>query len=307
MVHEFAIDPSCASSFDVLRYLLDQCAVHLGRYVSDFPKRRWEIEVREHLQLEGIALRRLEETLVQLRRRGGLIDVGRTYDFGAGWLDNALREHDRRKFRAIITAASPADPEFILDPDHLTPDTPLWNVETQDRIPRTAEALVKSVLPLIHLSQEILLVDPRFHPDKARFRESLKALVSGAHTGGRSYRRLEVHTNVQEDNRFTEKDWLKKFREDCHEELPKCLPSGIQIQVVWWRRKSNGEGMHARYVMTEHGAIYVDWGLDRGKPEETTDIGLLSPKLYRERWEQLQLDSQAYDLVERIEIRGVGS
>ena len=150
MLHEFAVDPTCVPSLDALRRILDQCALHLGRYVSDFPRRRWECEVRRHLQPQSWqAANRLEVTLIALRRRGGLIDTGRTYDsdLSRTWLDNALQEHSIREFHAIIAKANSEGRNFVLSADELHPDTPRWNVETEDKIPRTAEALVECVAP----------------------------------------------------------------------------------------------------------------------------------------------------------------
>ena len=102
MLHEFAVDPASLHSLEALCSVADQCGIHLGRYISDFPERRWVIKVRQHtMPRTFLGVQRLSDVLVSLERRGGLIAIGRSYKSQCGWFDNAIREHAYRKFRAV--------------------------------------------------------------------------------------------------------------------------------------------------------------------------------------------------------------
>jgi hypothetical protein len=71
-----------------------------------------------------------------------------------------------------------------------------------------------------------------------------------------------------------------------------------------WEERPDGDEMHARYVMTERGAIRIEKGLDIGYPNQTTDVSLVAPDVYRRRWDDFQRNAQIYRFVEEIEIVG---
>ena len=168
---------------------------------------------------------------------------------------------------------------------------PRWNVETEAKIPRTVEALVECIAPLIHLSQQILLVDPHFTPDTARYQVALEHFLAAALAGGRRYCRLEYHTKVGVKDGSSEsdrRDWITRFGKDCQQRIPRHVPKDVPLRIMLWEVKPGGDEMHDRYVMTERGAIRIVKGLDLGEPGQTTDVSLLPPLVYRGRWNDFQ-------------------
>jgi hypothetical protein len=223
------------------------------------------------------------------------------------WLDNALHQHAEKPFRAIIAGSNPTDADFVLLAEEITPETDRWNVQADSRVPRTSADLSACVKPLLHLSRDVLFVDPHFEPDTARYQAALEAFLAVACEGGRRYKRLEYHTKVRIKH-FKDppvrNEWIETFRRSCRSWIPHHVPDRIPLRVVLWEEKPDGEEMHARYVMTERGAVRIEKGLDIGSPNQTTDVSLVAPAVYRQRWNDFQRNATTYRFVEEIEIAG---
>lgn len=307
MIKEFAFDPECAPNLDVFRRVVDQCAFHLGRIISDFPRSSWAVMVLNHLKPQSFQEKQqLTETLIQLKHRGGLRDMGRRYG-NETWIINALREHANRPFHCIITGPDASNHAKAVDIGQLVPNTTHWYVETEDRIPRTADRIVECVLPLIRESRELLIVDPHLTPDTARYRQSIRAILEGAHLGGKTYARIEVHAKVCCDSRANQlqrQQWIQQFEKDCQSFLPREIPFGRPLCVFLWDEVANGDEFHVRLVLTELGGIRIDKGIDIGDATQTTDVGLVSPGVYHKRWADFQRGATTFDLKREIKLIG---
>lgn len=308
MLHEFAVDPSCLTTIEVLRRFVDQCAIHMGRIISDFPRNQWVLLVRKSIQTSGfLEQQQLTELLTLLQRRGGLIDIGRAFNAKSPWLDNAVREHARQPFHAIISEWPSATEDWHLELARLGPETPRWNVESERCVERTASSLITCMLPLVHRSREILFVDPHFTPDRSRYQNALRSYLDAAHDGNRDYRRIEVHAKLSVHDHATadqRRSWLDQFVADCNRCLPRQFRRGIRIAIYVWEEQPGSEKMHARYVLTECGGIRIDAGLDLGEPGQTTDVSLLPPSVRLSRWKSFQQGTSPFLLATRIEIIG---
>ena len=69
------------------------------------------------------------------------------------------------------------------------------------------------------------------------------------------------------------------------------------MRILKWDKKSIGDVMHARYLLTERGGVRFDFGLKQGELGETTDVQLLDDATYEKRWKDFQEDTAAFDLV----------
>jgi hypothetical protein len=236
MLHEFAVDPDCMPTVDSLRRIADQCAYHLGRFISDFPRRRWVLLVRQRVNPQGFQeQQQLTEVLAAMQRRGGLIDMGRNYRNEWTWITNALNQHLTRPFHAIISGDNGEPVEHRISFARLGLDPSRWDVEAQVRIPRDAKSLVNCIMPLIGKSEEILFVDPHFWPDTTRYQSAIRVYLTAAHADGRTYKRLELHAKVNvrggaADN--IRRDWIALFEESCRKYLPRNVPKGVTLIVV---------------------------------------------------------------------------
>ena len=77
-----------------------------------------------------------------------------------------------------------------------------------------------------------------------------------------------------------------------------------KICLFRWKKKEKGEGIHARYVLTEKGGVKIDWGLDTGPEGVTTDVSLMGESLWEKRWKNYQETSETFDLIDKITISG---
>jgi len=71
-----------------------------------------------------------------------------------------------------------------------------------------------------------------------------------------------------------------------------------------WEEKQGGEAFHNRYILTERGGIGFASGLDVKTADQTDDLSLCQPEVYKMRWNQFFGDQPAFDLKEDFEIAG---
>ncbi|MDZ4847873.1 MAG: hypothetical protein SGI77_01140 [Pirellulaceae bacterium] len=97
MLHEFAIDPECFSSFEQLRRVTDGTAAHLGRFISDFHDGKWREQVEKHmLQADPLKALEVKALLDRTERRNGIIAF-RPDSTQHAWCQSQLRiSHFRR-------------------------------------------------------------------------------------------------------------------------------------------------------------------------------------------------------------------
>jgi hypothetical protein len=214
------------------------------------------------------------------------------------WLLNAEMENGKRPYHAIIAENNPRNQTQILIVDDLSDEIPLWHVEREKVIQRTAVKLADSVEILVANAREIIFIDPHFDPYKAKARNTLKAFIGKIvlRTNGIPIERIEFHTLYKPD--------IRSFSSECERQLPQRIPSGIKVRILRWKERDGGEGLHNRYILTERGGVRLAWGLDEGSPSQTDDISLLEVDLFKTRWCQYCGDNPAFDLAEEIIIVG---
>jgi hypothetical protein len=107
-----------------------------GRLISQFPK-HWFRDVYEatagFLPVQKL---RVVEALNQAKKNK-VVRCNRPYDATAGnWLHNALSEHRRLPFHAIVAAENPGADEAVLLADDMDERQPLMNVAHDCAVPR---------------------------------------------------------------------------------------------------------------------------------------------------------------------------
>ena len=79
------------------------------------------------------------------------------------------------------------------------------------------------------------------------------------------------------------------------------------MRVFRWEIEERGDELHARYVMTERGGIRYDFGLDEKKFNKTTDVMLMDPQVYKERWKNYQKETSPFKFHDVLTIEGIKS
>src|SRR2546425_4337296 len=107
MLKEYALQPELLSSWPVFRYLSDKFGYGRGRVIAEYPK-KWRKMVYESLgNCKPMEKKRIEAGLIKLRSALYPRPWPYKWDEDKGWLDNAIAEHAKRPFCAIIAQDNP--------------------------------------------------------------------------------------------------------------------------------------------------------------------------------------------------------
>jgi len=304
MLYEFAVEPACLANWQVCRYIVDQMGAAHGRMIAEFPRRKlWKRMVRDACDAADVPDRdrlRIVEKLKSVNRK--MIRARRAYDESLDWVPNAVLQHERDPFHAIVCRDRTATNPACLVADSVDEREPLWRVRREDKVPRTAEALARYVSPLLQISSQIRFVDKLFDPEAhgGKWCPMLEACLRSAIADGRTLDRVEYHTIITGDRRPS----LVELQRRCHTRLPRILPRGLRLRVVFWRLPSDEDSaqpgkyrelFHARYILTNRGGYRVETGLDVGAPGEQQDVSLLDDALREQRWNELDDDGGVFE------------
>ena len=308
MIHEFAVDPVAISSWDNFRYLIDQCGVEYGRLISRFPG-NWNKMVHDACKdnydcgkISTMQLHSIVERLRNINHR--LVRLNRRYNSEKEWLENAEEQHSIKEFRAIISISNPNGRPYVLNASEIDATNPLWNVPREKVIQRKSEGLAACAKMLLCTGKEILFVDPHFNPKLRRFTDTFSYFINYAFEN-KMPQRLELHVE-----HTYKSDPYDEWNADCERNLSQIVPKGYSLKIIRWDEKYGGDKPHPRYVLTEIGGIRYDYGLDEwdGVGEgKTTDVSILDPLVYEQRWKDYHSETTNFDLVDEIILEGNSS
>jgi hypothetical protein len=293
MIHEFALDPGVLSNWQSFRFFIDQFGVHHGRMISRYPG-KWKKMVYEKAAACGdIERKRIEAALQTIDSK--LIRKERPYEPLHPWLTNAIAEHGRDPFRAVISRDFPTASDYFLAADEINENTLYWRVQREDRCQRTAVNLAEKLKPLLLVSDEILFVDPHFDPSASRYRRPLSEF----------FRTILQRTSLPASIEYHISAKIKSghFANHCIPEVQRILPSSLSMHIFRWQQQSQGDTLHPRYLLTERGGIRIEHGLDESNnSSETTDISLLDVSLYNERWNDYHISTSSFQCADIFNI-----
>ncbi len=215
-------------------------------------------------------------------------------------MPNAEYQQSVKPFHLILATQNPATKNYIITEADMHDGVDRWAVPREQCIPRTPQALANSIRLLLEISKSIIFVDPYFSPEMPRFQKTLREFVAVATAGGRILNRLEYHLDAAHHDNAS---W---FAAECTSQLAPILPKGnVPLKIIRWRERPSGEELHARYILTERGGVRIERGLDSGAMTQTTDVSLLDYALYQQRWNNYQLSTAAFDLVDQTTVEGL--
>ena len=296
MLYEYALEPELINNWKDFRYFTEKFGVSKCRLISRYPK-RWKKMVYDNLYTCGeIERKRIEEKLRLIDDR--FLIRQHEWDNEENWLSNAMKEHNRRPFRAILAKTNSNQQEFVLEGDNIDETHPLWNVCTTHIVQRNAISMAGYVAPLLRISKEILFIDPHFGPENLRYRRPLEAFLATALEGrpGVPLMNVEVHLVDKVQSDF--------FKETCEKILPQIIPTEIKVRFIRWHEREGGERFHNRYILTERGGVSFGVGLDEGPPGATDEINLLDIDTFQYRWRQYSNAKPAFDIIDELVIEG---
>ena len=287
MFKEFAVEPSLMTEWESFRELRDKFGVFQGRFIADFPRKKWKKMVASLLAKragDAHPVRNSAAILAWLQSQ----DVRRdtrfsrrpgSYDESQSWIMNALAAQDR--FDAFITAAETHSDKNITW-DEVTPisEHPLFVVDTQPRVARQGPELLRVIKPLLGLSTQVRWVDRYLAPDQNQL-ETVLDCLQWIRQESIPIKHFELHLGGQEvDRRIHHENFRRVFADS--------IPLGLVMSLHWWAASST-ENIHPRFVLTDVGGMQFDHGTDPG--HGTTIVHLLSKSRWQEEFQRYQQET----------------
>jgi hypothetical protein len=278
MIYEFAISPGLCTNFQDLRFFLATFGGEQGRLFSDIPRKKWvrsaraAIKVSENGQVEK---KRLVAGIERLTRKAIYCRNSAPELESEYWLDHAIAAHKDRPFQAILTDCYDGDEECVLRNDQEFTEDCRWKVPLDKTIKRDALNMIEAIRPMLDCSQELILVDRNFDPDKFRWRAFLIEIA--AFLSKRNFSPSIKTINYHVGNKITP-DHMQLL---CNTHFSKKLPQGMKVNFIVWP----WDELHDRYILTDVGGVDFGIGLDiyDGSGPQNVKVSRISAET-RDRW-----------------------
>jgi hypothetical protein len=296
MLDEYAIEPEAmGASWSDFRYLAENFGFDQGRLISRFPHQWFNMVLDAAKALPDVERKRVTVGL-ERAKRVCVIDTRRPYNPRlAGWFENAVTEHARLPFHAIIARANPQNADRVLTIGEIDGSHRLFVAERDGKVDRNAGALAEVAARLLSHSKTIMFVDGYYDPSDRRYQRAFRAYLDVVAKNGSAEKTCEIHY-VDHDRKPTseaiEREATAWFRG--------VIPKGMAVTLYRWKRRDGGEEFHARYILTERGGMRFDEGLAEGRAGERSDVALMDLALVQGRREALHRDTVVFELVEPV-------
>lgn len=255
MIFEYALEPQLLSSWSSFQRLVSLFGISKGRLISRYPK-RWTRLVYDSVPSGTTEKAKIEIALKRIEREL-LLPRSHQWNDTNNWLSNAIEEHARIPFQAILASSNGGGPHsMVVDATDLDcTDLPLLLKAGPRRIvTRDASEIGKALRPLLLLAKRILIVEPNFTIKSPRFRNPLAAIILAAldlQSKVRTDCDVELHLGMDKLDEYADKAAaLNSF-------LAPHIPENMFLSVVGW----NKDDLHNRYVITDSCGIMLGEGL----------------------------------------------
>ena len=318
MIYEFALDPELVARWhDRKEYLFfeEKFGIRSRRLISTYPKNWkklvWKAFEKCPAAQDQNAQARLTELVKFLWENS--IKRPSTFPEIFVWLDRAEAEHSERPFHAIVATKNPRNQPFVISAQHFVENGHQhWVIPTEYPTPRNAYDIAGALAPITRVCRRAVLVDPYFAPDKKRFQQSIKAILSSFRDNvfGMGKVQVELHTSIdrffedweKEDNRDekAEKKVYGHFIDICKKGMPELVPEGMNLRLVIWKERNGGKKLHNRYLLTDNFGVMFGTGIDEATnpdSKESDDIVALEEGQYCIRCQQYSEFASAFKIV----------
>lgn len=288
MIGEYALEPEMIAAWCTdhykCKYFREKFGTTQGRLPSRYPK-KWERKVWDAFAGgSDMDKTRLTELLVRL----GETMVKRkdiTWDENSTWLENAVREHGRYPFSAILARNNIKNISGILCEADLDDSSPEYSSHGKS-VRRNVPEMVEAVKSILLCCRWVKFVDPYISPSRPDYRPSLEAflkILAGERPVGLPSS-IEIHTGL---HAATETFLQEKYIQ--------IIPAGLRVTLYQWVAIPNEQELHNRYILTDIGGVAFLHGLDTSKENNSKDdIFRLARNQYDLRCEQYSPEKSAF-------------
>ena len=280
MISEYAVEPELVANLadrHNYNFFLREFGLGQGRLVSRYPK-KWAKQVWEaHIEGSDLDRTRLTELMARLKERMIKRKDYLWEDSQKIWLENALLEHDRFPFRAILTRTNPEKrPDILCEDDLGASSCPAWDMPSGVRVARQAQMMADAVRPMLASCSWVKFIDPYIKSGRAGFRHSMRAFfqILAADRPVGPPATIELHTGLLKIEN-------KKFMNFFIREYEKIIPAEWRVTLYQWESKVGGQNLYDRYILTDIGGVLFGAGLDEGLKGKKDDIIRLDLEPYR--------------------------
>lgn len=294
MIAVFGIEPEVMAQWRHFQSLYEDFGIAQRRLIGRYPK-KWKGLVceraRELVQLgqntEMQAYRMVERLASDTSKfKFCKVPLG-DYVPERNWFENAVAH--KPPFDAIIAVACPVNDGRTCVADELLKHEAPYHRTVKITIPRTVEAIIGTAERLIQAAGEIVLVEPNFNVAEPRFVKPVLRLIEILEANGAPPKRIELHTTQPEAGLRPDiqaKNYARAFEA--------YLPRGWNIDVCFWAETAPADYLHPRFILTEHGAIQIDYGLDVGEAGTTTIASGVDDDLFAQLFVQYAADGPRF-------------
>lgn len=275
MIREYALDPATLRSWEQFKYLAESFGMSVGRLISRYPKDWRKMAYQAIKGANQNDQKRLEFWLqhqcdrLMTAKRGGS-----RFESSLSWLNNAITEHQREPFDAIIADTEAQEHPPILNYRTLDRSDPRWNTSTQVFVVRNAAEVGKHVRPLLRHAQKIRFIDPYFSGNSDQIALVKHCLSCFSNCDTSSISSIEFVVSGEKVSSLTVANHLQP-------RLISIWPAQLCApQIVRWQHKY----LHNRFILTDRGGIMFGDSLreDAVRPDQLT---LLQEDLRTHWWE----------------------
>jgi len=297
MIYEYALEPEMVATWGGLHSLPHfkrAFGLGQGRIVSRYPK-SWAKMVWDSFSSESdMDKKRLEELLMRLKetmvkRKDCCWD-----DASGGWLENAIHEHVRYPFFAIMARDNPEGRLEVFTETDLADDSQeKWDIPHGRTVQRKAQDMIVAIEMMLTDCRWVKFIDPYIVKFGESYKLSLAAFleVLGKNRPVGPPEAIEIHAD-HNANMAASTDFLKK-------EIAKIVPSNLSVTLFRWQEKPGGQDLHNRFILTDLGGVSFHHGLDVGPEGQTDNISRLDRAEYEFLCSQYDSKGTAFDLAEQ--------
>ncbi|MWL88127.1 hypothetical protein [Cupriavidus sp. SW-Y-13] len=258
MIFEYAISPSLFNTDDRIALLATSLGMDHGRLVSDFPKDKWEQFALAFIKRDAqgeVQLKAWKECLFSLKKRAAIVRrQAAGWDQSRSWSENAVEEHQRHGFQAIVDEKPNPDCAEVVQLGVPLAMSALWAARGDRHIDRQAAAMVDQIRPLLDISGTIVLIDRNFSID-GRFTNVLAKLANYVANAKKGPKVAQIKYVISDAVYLP-----PEMQQRCVAILSGLLPAGVSVKFLV-KQKSK---LHDRFVLTERGGLDFGTGLDEG-------------------------------------------
>jgi hypothetical protein len=230
--------------------------------------------------------KRLEE-LLTLMQKNMVKRKEILWDENTTWLDNAIQEHIRHPFRAILARNNTENIPDILCEAGLDNLCPEWDRPHGKSMRRNVPEMVEAVKSMLLCCRWVKFIDPYISPGRPDYRPSLKAflkILAGERPVGLPTF-IEIHTGLRgATETFLQENYIQ------------IIPAGLRVTLYQWEAIPNEQELHNRYILTDIGGVSFLHGLDISNENNSKDdIFRLTRDQYDLRCEQYNPEKPAFE------------